>query len=408
MFKTIAIILLWISGLFSTLINILEYNSKDNPIPECVKDVYDEETYLKWKKYHSEMTLNDIIFESLSLVIYTIILETNLLSLISNNISDSIFIQVVCVLGTFTFIDAIVACFRSYIVNFKIEQKYGFNKMTMKTFISDMIKSLIISFVVSIGLVYLFGIIHNALHDYVILLFTGIAICLVLLLMFLYPKFSKIFNKFTPLEDGGLKEKLVNLLESHDYHVKALNVMDASKRTSKSNAYFSGFGKTKTIVLYDTLIESMSEDEIVAVFAHELGHGLHKDTIKNSFLSFFNVAIIVAIAWIMVKVPAIYTAFGFKGLNYAFSFIILNTSVLPLISPLISLLSSFASRKAEYAADKQAVEEGYGKELISALKKLGKENFANLSPNKIVVALTYTHPTLAQRIERINKEMNVD
>jgi len=405
MYKTIAIILLWVSSVFSIFINVLNYISRNNPIPECVKDVYDEQTYLKWKQYSGELTKNNIIFEVIYLFVNTLVLNTNILGNISSVVGEGVFIQTLCVLGTYIIIDSIISIIKTYIVNFKIEEKYGFNKMTMKIFVSDTIKGFTISAVLSIGLVSLFGVIYNTLHDYVLLLFTGIGIVLVLLIMFFYPKISKIYNNFTPLEDGNLKDKLINLLESHDYHVKALNVMDASKRTTKSNAYFSGFGKTKTIVLYDTLVQNMTENEIVAVFAHELGHGLHKDTIKNSFLSFINVGLIVLLTWCLVKFEEIYIEFGFNGVNYALAFILLSLSLLPLISPLMGLLTSFLSRKAEYRADEQAVKEGYGQDLISSLKKLSRENFANLSPNKIVVALTYTHPTLVQRIENIQKKM---
>jgi len=401
MIKTIFIILVIVGSCWNLLLSILNYASRNNPIPECVKDVYDEKTYCTWKEYQTDLTKNSIIYNIITTIAYVAILISNILPTLASKVSNGLFMQTLVVLGSFTIIDSIFSAINSYVKNFKIEAKYGFNKMTMKTFISDEIKGFIISIILSVGLVSLFGVIHRALQDGVILLFTGIMIVFVLLVMFLYPKLSRIFNKFTPLEDGSLKTKLINLLESHNYHVKELNVMDASKRSTKSNAYFSGFGKTKTIVLYDTLIQNMSEDEIVAVFAHELGHGLHKDTLKNSFLSFLNVALIVICAYLLVNKEMFCVSFGFTSINYGFVFILLSLAILPIVSPLIGFVSSFASRKAEYLADKQAVLEGYGEQLISALKKLGRENFANLSPNKLVVLLSYSHPTLAQRIEAI-------
>ena len=251
----------------------------------------------------------------------------------------------------------------------------------------------------------LFIVIFSNLGDWTLLLFTGIAILLILLISFLAPKFAKIFNKFTPLEEGNLRTKLLDLLNSHGYSVKEIKVMDASKRSTKSNAYFSGLGKTKTIVLYDTLLNNMSEEEIIAIFAHELGHGLHKDIIKNTLLSFLNIALIVIIAWLNARYPQIYGDFGFNNVNYAFALILLLAVELPIISPFMGIISSAFSRKAEYKADEQAVKEGYGKELITSLKKLTKENFGNLSPNKIVVLLEYSHPTVSQRIEQIEKKM---
>ena len=126
---------------------------------------------------------------------------------------------------------------------------------------------------------------HKSLGDWMIVVFTAVMTLLVLGISFLSPILTKIFNKFTPLEDGELKDKLTALLEKHGYKVRAIQVMDASRRSTKSNAYFTGFGKMKTIVLYDTLIEQMTTDEICAVFAHEMGHGLHKDTLKNQIFS---------------------------------------------------------------------------------------------------------------------------
>ena len=223
--------------------------------------------------------------------------------------------------------------------------------------------------------------------------------------MFLAPIFSKLFNKFTPLEEGELRTKLTALLEKYGYHVKEIQVMDASKRSTKANAYFSGLGKTKTIVLYDTLIAAMTPDEIVAVFAHELGHGLHKDTLKNSVIGIAQMLLIVVLAWATVRAEAIYPAFGFAGRNYGFALLLVMLVESQIVMPLFSILAGAVSRKAEYRADAQAVQEGYGEALISGLKKLSKENLADLAPSKWEVLLTYDHPPLSQRIAAIEKEM---
>jgi STE24 endopeptidase len=179
--------------------------------------------------------------------------------------------------------------------------------------------------------------------------------------------------------------------------------MDASRRTTKTNAYFSGFGKMKTIVLYDTLIESMTPDEICAVFAHEMGHGLHKDTLKNQILTFVQMMILSVLAWLTLRTPALFNAFGFDRVNYGFAIILIMSAEFALIAPLFGLLANWLSRRAEYRADAQAVEEGYGAALISALKKLTRENFGELAPSPLLVLLNYSHPTLSQRIAAIEK-----
>ena len=179
--------------------------------------------------------------------------------------------------------------------------------------------------------------------------------------------------------------------------------MDASRRTTKSNAYFTGFGKSKTIVLYDNLLKVMSDEEIIAIFAHEMGHGLHKDTLKNSFLSLLNIVIIVVLAWLLARFPEIYVDFGFAGLNYGFGLIVLFECVMPIVTVLLGLISSAHSRRAEYRADEQAFKEGYADQLITALKKLTKENFGNLNPHPFAVLLHYSHPTLLQRYGHIQE-----
>ena len=163
----------------------------------------------------------------------------------------------------------------------KIEEKYGFNKTSIKTFIIDRIRNTALSFIFSIAISGLIALSHSLLHDWMILVFTVVMFLFTLVISFLYPFFSRLGNKFTPLEDGELKDRLMDLLNKHGYRVKAIEVMDASKRTTKLNAYFTGFGKMKTIVPYDNLLNSMSTEEICAVFAHELGHGLNKDVLKK-------------------------------------------------------------------------------------------------------------------------------
>jgi STE24 endopeptidase len=241
---------------------------------------------------------------------------------------------------------------------------------------------------------------YIAMGDWIVLLFAIALFLITLVIIFLYPYLSRIGNTFTPLEEGELREKLMDLLTKHGYSVRAIEVMDASRRTTKLNAYFTGFGKMKTIVLFDNLINTMTADEITAVFAHELGHGLHRDVIKRQILSFGNLLLMSLMVWACVKITELHTAFGFEAVNFGFAYILMSIG-LGVIHPFTSLVINAVSRKAEYRADEQAVMEGYRWALISALKKLAKENFANLPPSKINVLLEYSHPPLAQRITAI-------
>jgi len=241
--------------------------------------------------------------------------------------------------------------------------------------------------------------------DWPVFVFAATIFAFTLAISFLYPYISRIGNKFTPLEEGELKSRLLDMLGSHGYQVKSIEVMDASRRTTKMNAYIAGFGKTKTIVLYDTLVEKMSVDEICAIFAHEMGHGLHKDVIKSQLLNVVNVACMSLVVWGSVSMPQIYLDFGFDGVNYGFAYIVTGIG-LGIIQPLISLIMNAHSRAAEYAADRQAVIEGYGEPMITAFKKMAVDNFVNLSPSKINVVLEYSHPPIHCRIDAIKAEIN--
>ena len=402
MFKIIAIAVISLYFLFELLLSILRYANRNSGVPSELKDVYDEERYLKWKRYSAEKIKVEIVSNAVNTAIILALIITNVFHLISKHVENE-YVSTILVLGSFIILDALINLPFRYITDLKIESKYGFNKSSMKTFVSDQMKKFLISFILILGLTLLFILLYNTLHDYVILLFTGILFVIVLIVSFLYPLFSKAFNKFNSLEEGELRTSLINMLTSHGYQVRDIKIMDASRRTTKSNAYFTGFGKMKTIVLYDNILNVMSEREIIAIFAHEMGHGLHKDTLKNSILSFINIAIIVVLAWLLIKFPEIYQDFGFAAVNYGFAVILLVSVVLPFVSTLIGFISNYVSRRAEYKADEQAFKEGYADDLISALKALYREDLGDLNPLKLIVLLSYSHPTLLQRIKHIEK-----
>ena len=401
-FKTLALIAFVIIYLYNLLLSVIHMRSADNPIPRNVADVYDQETYGKWRAYHAEKSRFGIISSTVSFVIDLILLAFNVYSAFANLFPKTLFMQMFAVI-LLSAISSLIMIPFSWHDTMKIEEKYGFNKSTPKTFWSDQLKEFLIGLLLMTGIGALLIWVHQALGDWLILVFAILMTLFALVISFLYPVLSKIFNKFQPLEDGELKEKLVHLLEKNGYKVRGIKVMDASRRTTKSNAYFSGFGKMKTIVLYDTLVETMTPDEICAVFAHELGHGLHKDTLRNQILSFVQMAILGVLAWLTLRTPECFIPFGFKGINYGFALILIMRVEFAFISPLFGLLVNYFSRKAEYRADAQAVAEGYGPQLISALKKLARQNYADLAPSPLLVKLEYSHPTLSQRIEAIEK-----
>ena len=400
MFKIIAGVMITLDFIFQIFIKILAYKSRDTKIPEELSDVYDNEKYEKWKNYSLEKIKVDVFQLSVSYIITMFLIMTNIFSYlfkgITNEYLSSMYVIMFYIGVTFIF-DFII----SYIRNMKVESKYGFNRMTMKTFIIDRIKELLLSLFLFICLTMTFMTMYKHIGDYILIVFSILVFLFIIFISFIYPFISKFHNKFVPLEEGELRSELTKMLESHNYHVRDIKVMDASRRTTKANAYFTGFGKSKTIVLYDNLLKQISVRETVAIFAHEMGHGLHKDTLKQTLISLFNIVVMVLFAWLIVKYKEIYADFGFNDVNYGFAIILLFNAVIPFISTFLGIFRSYYSRRCEYKADEVAAIEGYGEDLINALKILSRENLSDLTPHPLTVILYYSHPTLIQRINHI-------
>ena len=403
--QALVFILLTIVYAYRMVLHIVSRRSAKNPTPANVADVYDAETYTRWKAYMAEKNRLKLFSTTLSFIVSAALLFTGAYAAFAKLFPAGHFMQLLSVVLLETLVDTLTGVGLAWVDTMVIEQKYGFNRTTVKTFVIDQIRDLIIGLLIGCGLAALLMWLYTAMGDWMILLFAGVVFAFTLLISFLYgPVFSRLGNKFVPLEEGELKEKLMALLTKHGYQVKVIEVMDASRRTTKLNAYFTGFGKLKSIVLYDNLINAMSTDEICAVFAHELGHGLNRDVLKQQCLGFVNMLLMAVSVWLCVREPALHQAFGFETLNYGFAFVLVGI-VLGLVQPLMGMVTSAYSRHAEYRADRQAVKEGYGPYLAAALKKLAKENFAHLAPSPVLVVLEYSHPPLSQRIAAIDKAM---
>ena len=395
--------LITLSAIYRLVLNIVQYRSANNPTPANVADVFDTETYTRWKAYSAEKSRLSILSTVANFLAGIALLVSGAYAAFASLFGSGVFLQLLAVVLMDTVVSVLVGIVFSYTENMVIEQKYGFNRTTIKTFVTDQLRDLAIALLLNLLLAGLLALFHTWLGDWMILAFAVAVFGFTLLISFLYPILSRIGNKFTPLEEGELKDKLMALLTRHGYRVKAIEVMDASRRTTKLNAYFTGFGKLKTIVLYDNLVNAMTTEEICAVFAHELGHGLHKDVLKQQIMNFGNLLIMAVVVWLTVRTPGLHTAFGFEGINYGFAYVLTGIG-LGLIQPLTGMLMSAYSRFAEYRADRQAVKEGCGTALVTALKKLAKENFAHLAPSRLLVVLEYSHPPLSQRIAALEEK----
>jgi STE24 endopeptidase len=295
-------------------------------------------------------------------------------------------------------VDTLIGLPIEYIFTFKIEAEFGFNRTTPATFIADAVKNAIVGVVINFIIFLLVYAAHALLGDWFgIIAFLGIAI-FVFAVSAMSSVFMKLFNKFTPLPDGELRTTLCTMFADAGYKLKDIYVMDASKRTTKANAYCGGIGKFKQIVIFDNLLNNYSDGEIVAVFAHELAHFKHKDTTKMSLVSLLNFLPIVAMMSAIMLVPEISQSFGFTEPGILFAFYVSFGGVLSIVSSLISIPFNAMSCAMERKADTFACEQGYGEELISALRKLHKDSLADMNPHPVVVKLTANHPPLHERI----------
>ena len=240
-FKVLVIVIVTILYLYDTLLNIIYMRSAKNRIPENVADVYDGETYQKWRAYHGENARFSIVSSTAGFILDLVLLISNAYAAFAGLFPKTDFMQMFAVILLLSLASLLMLPF-SWYSTMVIEEKYGFNKTTARTFWMDQAKSFVIELLIMtvVGAVLMW--VHQALGDWLILVFAGLMMLLILIIVFLYPVLSKIFNKFTPMEEGELKEKLTGLLEKHGYKVRAIQVMDASRRTTKSNAYFAGFG----------------------------------------------------------------------------------------------------------------------------------------------------------------------
>ena len=276
---------------------LAQRRSAANPTPENVADVYDTETYERWKRYSAENSRLKLLSILASWAVSMLLLCLKVYAAVAAWFPDTLFLQMLAVILTDALVETVTDFGFEYYRVMVIEEKYGFNRSSLKTFLTDQLRGLLVNLGLSLLLGWLLCLVHGALGDGMIIVFALAVFGFTLLISFLYPIFSRIGNKFVPLEEGELKDRLMALLTKHGYKVKAIEVMDASRRTTKLNAYFTGFGKLKTIVLYDNLVNAMSPEEICAVFAHELGHGLHKDVLKQQILNLGNLLIMSVLVW---------------------------------------------------------------------------------------------------------------
>ena len=400
--------------LFSNLLDYMNHRNWKDEIPNELKDFYDKEKYKKAKNYALSKNKISLFSSSLSflLVISLIVFNgygtidqfvSSILSkffdshqIISNFIQSGVFFLILFILNS------IISIPFSYYNTFVIEEKFGFNKTTKLTFFIDIIKSTLLSFFIGGILLFLALYLYENLNDgFWLWLWIGLSLLMILINMFYADLIVPIFNKLTPLDDGELRNKIEKYSKDVGYLLKNIYVIDGSKRSTKANAFFSGLGPRKTIALYDTLIEKHTENELVAVLAHEVGHFKKKHIFSGLIMSIIQIGIMSFFFELCLKLPEISIALG--GLESSFHLGLVGFSIIfSPISILSGIIMNYNSRKNEFEADAYAKETFNGEDLSLALKKLSVDSLSNIYPHPLYVFFHYSHPPLIQRLRALN------
>ena len=401
MTKILFLILLLAQFGYRLMLRLLSRKQVNKPLPASVADIYDAEEYDKWRRYNGKKDGLSTISGGVTLVINIILFCTDIMAWLYYLLPGGEVAKAILLFLIMAGVDTVISLPIEYVFNFKIEAEFGFNRITPKTFIADAIKNALVGVVLNFVIFMLVFVAHKLLGDWFgVIAFVGIGI-IMFAISAASSVFLKLFNKFTPLPEGELRTTLCTMFENEGYKLKDIYVMDASKRTTKANAYCGGIGKFKQIVIYDNLLNNYSDGEITAVFAHELAHFKNRDTTQMTLFSLVNFLPIVAMmTWLMLD-GKVSQSFGFAEPSLLFAFYVSFGGVIEIVANLITIPFNYISRAMERKADTFACKVGYGGELVTALRKLHKDSLADMNPHPTVVKLTMNHPPLHERIELV-------
>lgn len=377
----------------------------NKPIPSNLADVFEKDEYQKSQAYKKEQQKFSRLSGSLMFLLTLIFLFLDGFAYVDNLarswFENEIFIGL-AFFGILFFASSIIGIPFSYYHTFVIEEKYGFNKTTKATFLTDLLKSWGMGIVLGGGiLALLMWFFELAGSNFWWYAWALIAVFSLFMNMFYAKLIVPLFNKQTPLEEGSLRDKIEAYAEEVGFELKNIYVIDGSKRSTKANAYFSGFGKEKRITLYDTLIEDLSDEEVVAVLAHEVGHYKKKHIVFNLSVSILTTGFTLWIFSLLVNEPMLAEALGTSQNSFHLSLVAFGLLYSP-ISTLTGLLMNKVSRKFEYQADNFAKNTFKAEYLVSSLKKLSSKSLSNLTPHPAYVFFNYSHPPLQKRVENLN------
>jgi len=373
-------------------------------VPERLKGICDEAEYARTQRYQKDNNRLSLWSSSFNLVIILLMIVAGGFSLVdgfARKIStNEIFIALVF-FGIIGLVSDLINIPFGYYDTFVIEKKYGFNTTKIKTFIADHLKSWLLATLIGapvLGLIAWFY--FKTGRNFWLYAWGLITVFTLVINLFYSELIVPLFNKQSPLPEGSLRDKISSFADKTGFRLRNIYVIDSSKRSTKANAYFSGFGPKKRIVLYDTLIKDLTEEEIVAVLAHEIGHYKKKHVLISFIFSVFTTGVMLFLLSEVVNNQKFSQALGSEAPRFYLGLIVFGILYSPL-SLVIGLLTNAVSRRNEYDADRFEKENYDPAVLSSALKKLSVKNLSNMMPHKAYVFFHYSHPTLLQRLEKL-------
>ncbi|WP_420400258.1 M48 family metallopeptidase [Flagellimonas sp.] len=400
----VIIVILVVQYLIHQLLEYLNAKRFESEVPKELQDVFDGEEYQKSQQYKRTNYRFGSLSDGFSLLVTLAFLLLNgfeWLDQFTRSISDNPIVMALVFFGLIVVGSSILSAPFSYYQTFVIEEQYGFNKTTKKLFFLDKLKAGVLTAVFGGGILSLFILFYQWTGPN-FWLYTWIMAAVVILFMNLF--YSKLivplFNKQTPLTEGSLKEAIERYAKHVGFELQNIFVIDGSKRSTKANAYFSGFGREKRITLFDTLINDLSEEEIVAILAHEVGHYKRKHIIFNLVVSLLLTGLTLFILSLFINNPQISLAIGVSTPSFhagLIGFVLLYSP----ISEITGLAMNYLSRKFEFQADNYAKMTFSATPLVTSLKKLSKNNLSNLTPHPAYVFVHYSHPPLIERIRNL-------
>ncbi|MCP4579879.1 MAG: M48 family metallopeptidase [Deltaproteobacteria bacterium] len=405
LFLIIILIILIGDYVLGLVVDVLNVKHLQTDLPETFSGYYDGEKYRKSQQYLKENTRFELITGSIAtpaIIVFILLGGFNWVdqcarSLAWGPIATGLIFAAILLLGS-----QILSLPFSIYSTFVIEEKYGFNKTTPKTFVLDLLKGWLLAVVIGVpvfsAVLWFFGQTGTMAWVYCWAALTGIQI----FLMFIAPVvIMPIFNKFIPLEEGELKTAIEEYAKKQGFKMKGVFSMDGSKRSTKSNAFFTGFGRFRRIVLFDTLISKHTTEELVSILAHEMGHYKKKHILKSIIISILSTGLMFYILSIFMNNESLFGAFQMEHVSIYASLIFFGFLYTP-IEMILSIFGNILSRRHEYEADAWAVRTYHRPQsMISALKKLSVDNLSNLTPHPLKVFLSYSHPPVLERIRAI-------